>query len=74
MNGLALILSVIGGLGGVAESSPPTMMQLHQERMESRLFLREVNPGLTWNGQDQNAIQPNDIMEMYFSQTQRESN
>jgi hypothetical protein len=55
------------------DPSLSAMMQLHQQRMDPRLFLREINPGATWGGRDRNAMQPNDLMQMYFSPTPSEN-
>jgi len=43
------------------------MLQKQHQQQDPRLFLREINPGATWGGRDRNAIQPNDLMQLYFS-------
>lgn len=39
------------------------MMRAKQAQQKDRLYMRELNPGVTWGGRDKNAIQPDDVMQ-----------
>ena len=54
------------------DPNDPSMLAMMREKQiqqgEALSTMREINPGMTWGGRDRNAIQPNDIMQSYFSQ------
>lgn len=49
------------------QSLLPLMLEKQKQQQDPRLYMREINPGVTWGGRDRNAIQPDDLMQMYFS-------
>lgn len=73
--------SLWDGLSQPAPQAPPVndpsmlaMMRAKQAaQQDPRVFMREINPGMTWGGRDRNAIQPNDVMQSYFMSPSPES-
>jgi hypothetical protein len=45
------------------------MREKQAQQGENLSTMREINPGLTWGGRDRNAVQPNDVMQTYFSRS-----
>lgn len=43
------------------------MLQTNQQRMAPQFQWRLLDPGMTWGGQDKNAVQPDDYMNSIFS-------
>ena len=60
---------MMDGLSGAAPSSDLlAMMRAKQaQQQDPRIISREINPGQTWGGRDPNAIQPNDVMQSYYT-------
>ena len=54
---------LVDGLAQPPGLTPLQMMQAKQfqDRL-SNTGPRDINPGVTWNGQDRNAVQPNDVI------------
>lgn len=60
---------LMDGLSGAVPSTDLlAMMRAKQaQQQDPRVFMREINPGQTWGGQDRNAITPDNVMQSYYN-------
>jgi hypothetical protein len=57
-------------MDGLTPNDPFSLAQMRAkqtQQQDPRVFMREINPGQTWGGRDPNAVQPNDVMQSYYT-------